>query len=393
MYPASRAGHKGGAAGLTAGVPEPDNLAMPSIPGDAAGAPRCLFVNTYYPGFLESHYARTPGLAALPYEDQKRSLQETFFGDSDFYSRGLREAGWWADEIIVNCEPLQRAWASGNGSASRGLAVALDQVAAARPDVVYLQDLGLATRDFLEALRSRTRVLVGQIASPVPPAAHLKGLDLIVSSFPHFAEDFSRQGMASVYQPLAFDRRVWDRLPKAGRPHGVTFVGGISPAHAAGTAFLEKLAGGLPSMRFFGYGCGSLPPASPIRKAHGGEAWGLEMFSLLAASAITVNRHIDVAGRNANNMRLFEATGCGALLVTDYKDNLHELFEIGEEVVAYRSPEECLDLIRYYQAHPGEAERIARAGQERTFREHSYILRMRDSAVFLGEALAAKRRA
>lgn len=366
---------------------------MPGNPGDASGAPRCLFVNTYYPGFLDSHYARTPGLASLPYDAQKQSLQETFFGDSDFYSRGLREAGWWADEIIVNCEPLQRAWASGKGFPGEGLATTLEQVSAARPDVVYLQDLGLATRDFLVALRSRTVLIVGQIASPVPPVAHLPGLDLIVSSFPHFAEDFRRKGMAAVYQPLAFDRRVWDRLPKDGRPHAVTFVGGISPAHAAGTAFLEKLAGALPSMRFWGYGRESLPPASSIRKAHGGEAWGLDMFSLLAASAITVNRHIDVAGRNANNMRLFEATGCGALLVTDYKDNLSELFEIGKEIVAYRSPEECVDLIRYFEAHPDEARRIARAGQERTFRDHSYVLRMRDSAGFLREALAAKRRA
>ena len=41
----------------------------------------------------------------------------------------------------------------------------------------------------------------------------------------------------------------------------------------------------------------------------------------------------------ANNMRLYEATGVGALLVTDWKENLGEMFEPGKEVVAYRSPE------------------------------------------------------
>ncbi len=69
-------------------------------------------------------------------------------------------------------------------------------------------------------------------------------------------------------------------------------------------------------------------------------------------SFITINRHIDVAENYANNMRLFEATGCGALLITDYKDNLNELFEIGEEIVAYRSPEEAAALIKYYLSNP-----------------------------------------
>jgi SAM-dependent methyltransferase len=82
-------------------------------------------------------------------------------------------------------------------------------------------------------------------------------------------------------------------------------------------------------------------------------------------------------------MRLFEATGCGALLVTDYKDNLNELFEIGKEVVAYRSPEECAALIKYYLAHPDEAREIAWAGQQRTLREHTYTARMEQTAEIL----------
>ena len=31
---------------------------------------------------------------------------------------------------------------------------------------------------------------------------------------------------------------------------------------------------------------------------------------------ITINRHIDVSENYANNMRLFEASGCGALLIS-----------------------------------------------------------------------------
>lgn len=75
-------------------------------------------------------------------------------------------------------------------------------------------------------------------------------------------------------------------------------------------------------------------------------------------------------------MRLYEATGVGSLLITDSKDNLGEIFEVGKEVVAYSSPQEAAELIRYYIEHPDEADLIAKAGQARTLKDHTYKSRM-----------------
>ena len=104
----------------------------------------------------------------------------------------------------------------------------------------------------------------------------------------------------------------------------------------------------------------------------------MDMYRALARSRITLNRHINVAENNANNMRLYEATGVGAMLLTDRKDNLHELFELGREVVAYSSKEEAGELVRHYLDHPDEAAQIAQAGQARTLREHTYAQRMQE---------------
>ena len=68
----------------------------------------------------------------------------------------------------------------------------------------------------------------------------------------------------------------------------------------------------------------------------------------------------------------------GALLMTDWKENLHELFEPGKEVVAYRSSDQCAELVRYYLEHDNEREAIARAGQERTLREHTEYQRTQE---------------
>lgn len=350
----------------------------------------CLFINVYYQAFMIEHYRRHPQLARDNYQKQKESLHGRCFGDCDFYSEGLKAAGWDAEDLIINCWPLQKAWAIENNYDGEGFSIAVEQIRRAKPDVIYLQDLSVATKEFISIVRPYTKLIVGQIASPVPPQASLLDIDIIFSSFPHFVERFRKAGINAYYQPLSFEPRVLGRLNAYvsfnERKYAATFVGGVSMAHGKGTQFLEQLAHLVP-IDFWGYGAESLPADSPIRRQHHGEAWGLDMFEILSQSRIAVNRHIDVSENYANNMRLFEATGCGALLVTEYKDNLNELFEIGKEVVAYRSPEECADLIRYYLANPHEAEGIAKAGQKRTLDEHCIAKRMKQTAHILKSRL------
>lgn len=351
---------------------------------------KCIFVNTYYTEFLRSVYAKNLGLEKLEYGIQLDFLRGTLFGESDFYSSNLRSAGWEALDLIVNCEPLQVAWARERELAGHPLAVAVEQIRRESADVVYIHDMSIASEAFLDAIRPHTSLIVGQIASPVHPNTFLSGFDAIFTSFPHFAHSFREKGIPAYYQPLAFEPKVREILPERERDLDLTFVGGISPVHRRGTEFLELIAS-LTEMQIWGYGAELLPDQSVLRGRHNGPVWGREMFALLARSKITVNRHIDVAENNANNMRLFEATGCGALLITDYKDNLQDLFDIGKEVVAYRSPQECAELVQYYLSNPSQASAIASAGQARTLRDHSYSKRMYQTARLLELALRRKK--
>jgi len=363
---------------------ETPNLSPPFL----EGRPICLFLNTYYSGFLAHHYRLMPERASQPYEAQRLSLQQTCFGDSDFYSSGMTLAGWQAEDLIVNCAPLQEAWAQEQGYSGYGqlLNIAIEQIRRRRPEVLYIQDLGLATKEFLACIRPHVTLIVGQIASAVPAHADLKGLDLIFSSFPHFIEGFRRQGITAYYQPLAFEPRIIRSLAPVDRAHAVTFVGGLSPAHKERQQFIASL-GKLVPLECWGYGVDSLRASGIEQTRLHGEVWGCDMFSTLRRSRITINHHTDVAQTYANNMRLFEATGCGALLVTDHKDNLDDLFRIGEEVIAYRSLDECAALVRYYMAYPEEARRIADRGQARTFRDHTYAKRMAHTAEILSRHL------
>ncbi len=348
-----------------------------------------LFVTSYYEGFLDQMYSIIPDLSEREFSVQHSVLMNSYFGDSDFYSQGMRKQGWAADDIVFNCKPLQKKWAKEKGLGDISLMDTLvAQIQKIRPTVLYLHCFSLATPEFISKIRQYTKLIVGQIASPVPENCNPKLLDLIFTSFPHFVPRFRALGIPSYYQPLGFDKRVWETLQQHDIKQDVplTFVGGISTLHRKGYNLLETISQQVP-LNIWGYGAEALPENSNLKRRHHGEVWGLDMFATLKRSKITLNRHIDVAENNANNMRLFEATGCGALLITDEKDNLSDLFETGKEIVTYSSPEEAIEKIRYYNDHPDEASKIAKAGQERTFNDHSYEKRMEQTAEILARHL------
>jgi spore maturation protein CgeB len=363
---------------------------------------KLLIIDTYYAAFLAHFYANQDDLDKADYQTQLQSLIDACFGTSDFYSHHLNELGCEAQDLVVNCVPLQKRWAKENHVPLSQLAlkvphrlfrlpvlgkiladlpglmdVAVAQIKAAKPDVLYCQDLSFFPAEVLNELKQHIRLIVGQIACPLPPESFLKGYDLILTSFPHFVDRLRAIGIDSEYFRIGFDDRVLSLLGNVNKDINFSFVGGISRHHQDTIPLLEHLTEQT-NMRIFGYGANSLPKYSPVHKNHGGEVWGIDMYRTLARSKITLNRHINVAESNANNMRLYEATGVGTMLLTDRKNNLHELFEINKEIVTYSSKEEAAELVRYYLDHPEESEKIAKAGQARTLREHTYEQRMRE---------------
>jgi spore maturation protein CgeB len=165
--------------------------------------------------------------------------------------------------------------------------------------------------------------------------------------------------------------------------YGPVFVGALNATqHREGNLLLERAAKVTP-IDFWGYSAVGWPAGSPILLNHHGEAWGIDMFTVLREAKIALNRHIDVAESYANNMRLYEATGVGTMLLTDEKANLSELFEPGRDVETYADEAELVAKIEHYLEHDDARHAIARAGQQRTLSEHTYAQRMRELVALL----------
>jgi spore maturation protein CgeB len=361
-----------------------------------------LILSTDYTEFLHRLYAQHPGLERQPYEQQTRVRCESLFGTADFYSSNLQKLGYDAEDIIANVEPAQKQWAREHGlrcentkwrvglRMRRGIVpwpycqgnhewlpnILEAQVKAYRPDVLYCMDIETVGSNFLRRVKGYYRLAVGQHAAPLP-THDIGEYDLMLSSLPNQVDYFRSEGMTSELFRLGFEHRVLTKLSSGDKRFDVVFVGNLGGPHQQGTQTLEYLCR-RNYIKVWAYSVGKLIEDSPIRGAYIGPASGIEMYQVLRSAKIAFNRHIDVAGDYANNLRLYEATGVGTLLITDWKANLHEMFEPDKEVVAYRSSEECAEMIQHYLEHDEEREAIARAGQQRTLRDHTYYKRMQE---------------
>lgn len=110
------------------------------------------------------------------------------------------------------------------------------------------------------------------------------------------------------------------------------------------------------------------------RRCHGA-VFGTQMFKLLRRSKVTFNIHTDARDGDVGNMRLFEATGVGACLLTDSGANMGDLFEADSEVVTYSSPDEAVEKARFLLANETVRKQIASAGQRRTLKDHTVLQR------------------
>lgn len=352
---------------------------------------RVLTIDRYYDNFLDDLYRREERPRGS-YAEQWRAVMDTCFGTSDAYSKNLAALGHEGTEIVANCLALQRRWAQEHdrvplplrflpesGAYPRGVGrwseeIVMAQVRAYKPDVVHVQDpLGISPRLFRE-LKAVARFVTAQIASYFPFIEPLKKFDLVLSSLPNYVEQFRAHGIRAGYLGLGFDATILDRVERTDI-HPVVFVGGVSGAHPIRNRLLERVAAEVP-LEWWGYGADTLPPSSALRSRYRGQAWGVDAYRALASGRICINRHEAIAGDYANNMRLYEATGVGTLLITDEKRNLADLFMPGIEVVVYRSDDELIEQVRHYMMHEQEARAIAAAGQRRTLATHTYRHRM-----------------
>ena len=69
--------------------------------------------------------------------------------------------------------------------------------------------------------------------------------------------------------------------------------------------------------------------------------------------------------KGAVNQRVFDVPACGGFVLTDAREQLGRLFDLGRETAVYSHPGEIGDMVRHYLAHPAERTRLSQAARQR----------------------------
>ena len=365
---------------------------------------RFLLVDGEYPEFIRLLYSQNPGLRKQPFERQLQLRNERLYGMADFYSSNLIKLGHEAYDLFANNEILQRAWAKEHrvspGPPWRlrfGLRwhifpwlgrvrdqgwmykILGTQIKYYKPDVLLALGMTFLEPAFLQEMKEHVRLMIGWGSPPVlarkrPPEVYKRTYDLVVAPAEGMVDYFKSHGMKAELLRHAFEPAVLSKVDVAvQQTFPVSFAGLLRGGYSKRRELLEALCAQMGEQVFvWASSLDDLPPDSSIRRRFQGAAWGQDYYRVLALSKIAWNCHLEVAGQFADNLRLFEATGLATLLVTDSKENLHKIFNVGQEVVAYRAIDECIELIRHYLDHDDERDAVRQAGQRRTLREHTY---------------------
>ncbi|MBS1699363.1 MAG: glycosyltransferase [Actinobacteria bacterium] len=98
-----------------------------------------------------------------------------------------------------------------------------------------------------------------------------------------------------------------------------------------------------------------------------------DYYGVMAGSLATINIHGEA--HDGLSMRTYEAPGVGALQLID-RPEVAEFYDVGTEVIVFRSDEELVEHAERARRDPAWAERIREAGRARTLAQHTLIHRM-----------------
>ncbi len=371
-----------------------------------------------YPGYIQQVYLDHKELCRASYEEQYSVLMRGVHSWSDFWKKHLEATGSFkVKEILSNVVPLQKQWAREHGVHFRSECWQGDilgaQVRDFRPQVFFTENYG--KHDVSMRLNLKEAIpdllVMGYDGMAMHDPVRFKGCDIILSCLGVTLDYYRKAGFETLPFRLGFESNILERLKPGSGRYPVSFIGSIHfglNCHSERLNLLSILSKAtpielwlmMPSLMSctktmlglikkgqFSYFISSSIKQFPqmvtlSRKIHG-PIFGKEMYQTLADSKISINCHIDAAGQEAGNMRLFESTGVGSCLVTDMKENLSDLFDIDSEVVAYRSLEECVEKVKFLMANDEIRQNIAKRGQQRTLRQHSLKEQIRKVGEFI----------
>jgi spore maturation protein CgeB len=344
---------------------------------------RIVQLESVYKSFFESFLEKTPSWFSYSYKQALETLFDSGWSSGQNVVPYMPASKWETFYIVPTLESLQKKWARQQiGSDDVSLAEILFlQLDAIKPDIVYLSDLNCVDIGFFSQL-NKVPLVTGWCATEPNEAFNWRSLDLLLSGIGSIRQRTLDLGVrrAEKFMSGAPSFRNVNGGGFCGRKD-LCFSGSFSRTlHHERAKNFAKLGEAIPEYRLDIY-TESQPqvllgqPNIRLLPA----VYASDVVCTYSDYKIVLDGRADFGlgeaqySRETSNMRIFEATKAGSMLLTEHCENLDEYFEIGVEIETYSSVDELREKCRYYLRDDNELKRenIARNGQLRTLSEHS----------------------
>ena len=221
-----------------------------------------------------------------------------------------------------------------------------------RPGFVYVMNPNFVAPGVIEAIQSRGCKVIAQISSYLPPNKFMKNYDLVITALPSIVDSMAKLGVQSKLIPLWFNPK-WGTLSKnwEDRDLKLVFSGSLGRHHSHTYHLLAAAKEVIPEIQIFARAEKIKAKRFGILSNINQPVFGKEMFKTLGNSQLVLNRHANLARNYSVNLRMFEATGMGAALLTEKSANLADLFD-EESVFEYGSTTDLQDILEKYLSSP-----------------------------------------
>lgn len=359
-------------------------------------------ITSFYSDYLEGFYKANPFVLNLSYKEHEEVLFYDAFGWFDSWRNALQPLGYEMIELIFNAKALQLHWAKEQGIKNLSSIsledVILKQIKIFNPEIIWFEDVNSSLVNLIFNEIKNARLIIGWAGSAFQKSKVWNCFDIILSCAPETVDYFKKNNFNCFHLNHAFDERINQRLQQDKINYEVTFIGQLESEeeyHKKRIMFLNNLnqkiflkiytnsvfkkknnVGGILYRLCNFYNKlirkhNFLNSYEFIQRANRG-VYGLKMFQTIKNSLFVLNVHADSSPFYASNMRLFETTGVGSCLITDFRKNILDFFIPDEEIITYKSVDEAIEKINYLYEHKDIRDSISLKGQQKTLNKHTF---------------------
>jgi hypothetical protein len=377
---------------------------------------RFLRISSIYPLFAKQ-LNKKKKFKNLSYEKTLDKVFEEDFSISNNITVELKKKNYECFEIIENLDFLQKKWFYKYGKNKSNRNILIQQIEFYKPNVILLGNTNLASNNFIEQIRNKNfiKLILCFHCAPLNKKIinNFKNIDNVITCTEGYKTKINAlTKKKTLVINHAFNNKYKVSSIKYKRDIDIVFIGSLfisKGLHIGRIETIYELLKGFENkyvaINFSKYflihlvkfvtrllfdssirGKNLLYKLLYIYFFSKKPIFGSKMYEILNKSKILINMHIEDTVY-AGNMRLFEGTGCGCLLLTDNKKKLNRLFNLRNELVVYYNKNDLLKKINYYLKYPSKLNRIAKSGKKKTFTQHNYQCRVTILDKFIKKSL------